>query len=120
MPEEQTASYLVKMRFPEDHSSNGASIVWIDQYSGKVLTVWDSRTAPRARRIETLNRDIHTGDFWGYPGRTVACLMSLALVVQTITGPYLWWKRRGTRNLLCQINSAQSKSPTNGCAGQKC
>jgi hypothetical protein len=30
MPEENTSSYVVKMRFPEDHSSNGASIVWVD------------------------------------------------------------------------------------------
>jgi uncharacterized iron-regulated membrane protein len=100
LPEEQTASYLVKMRFPEDHSSNGTSIVWIDQYSVKVLSAWNSRTAPLGRRVEILNRSVHTGDFWGYPGRSVACLMSLALVVQTVTGPYLWWKRRRDKKTL--------------------
>jgi len=94
MHEEKTTSYLVKMRFPEDHSSNGASIVWIDQFSGKVLGAWNSRTAPLGRRIERANRDIHSGDIWGYPGRALACLMSVSLVIQAITGPYLWWKRR--------------------------
>jgi uncharacterized iron-regulated membrane protein len=94
MPEEKTSSYLVKMRFPEDHSSNGASIVWIDQFSGKVLAAWNSRTGPVARRIERANRDLHSGDIWGYPSRVLACLMSMLLVVQAITGPYLWWKRR--------------------------
>jgi uncharacterized iron-regulated membrane protein len=97
MPEEKTTSYLVKMRFPEDHSSNGASIVWIDQYSGRVLGAWNSRTAPLGRRIERANRDIHSGDLWGYPGRSLACLMSMSLVIQAITGPYLWWKRRRSR-----------------------
>jgi uncharacterized iron-regulated membrane protein len=92
MPEEKTSSYLVKMRFPEDLSSNGASIVWIDQFSGKVLAAWNSRTAPVARRIERANRDLHSGDIWGYPSRVLACLMSMLLVVQAITGPYLWWK----------------------------
>lgn len=58
MPEEKTTSYLVKMRFPEDHSSNGASIAWVDQFSGKVLGAWNSRTAPLGRRIERTNRDI--------------------------------------------------------------
>ena len=94
MPEEKTTSYLVKMRFPDDHSSNGASIVWIDQFSGKVLGAWNSRTAPLGRRIERANRDIHSGDIWGYPSRALACLMSISLVIQAITGPYLWWKRR--------------------------
>lgn len=94
MPEDRMAPYLVKMRFPEDPSSNGASIVWVDQFSGKVLAEWNSRKAPLARRIETANRPLHTGEMWGYPGRTLACLMSLCLVVQATTGPYLWWKRR--------------------------
>jgi len=94
IPEQKTTSYLVKMRFPEDHSSNGASIVWVDQFSGKVLGAWNSRTAPLGRRMERANRDIHSGDIWGYPGRALVCFMSMSLVIQAITGPYLWWKRR--------------------------
>jgi uncharacterized iron-regulated membrane protein len=94
IPEEKTTSYLIKMRFPEDHSSNGASIVWVDQFSGKVVGAWNSRTAPRGRRIERANRDIHSGDIWGYPSRALACLMSMSIGIQAITGPYLWWKRR--------------------------
>jgi uncharacterized iron-regulated membrane protein len=97
LPNERETSYLVKMRFPEDHSSNGSSIVWVDQYSGRVLTVWNSRTAPLARRIQSLNRVIHTGEILGYPGKTLACWMSLALVVQTFTGFSLWRKRRGEK-----------------------
>lgn len=94
IPQDQTASYLVKMRFPEDHASNGASVVWVDQYAGSAPVVWNSRTAEVGRRVETLIRDIHTGDLGGYPGRTTESFMSLCLVVQTITGPYLWWTRR--------------------------
>lgn len=94
MPEDKTAAYLVKMRFPEDPSSNGASIVWVDQFSGRVLAEWNSRKAHLARRIESANRALHSGDMWGYPSRTLACLMSLCLVLQATTGPYLWWKRR--------------------------
>ena len=97
LPDERETSYLVKMRFPEDHSSNGSSIVWVDRYSGRVLTVWNSRTAPLARRLQSLNRVIHTGEFLGYPGKTLACLMSFALVAQTLTGFSLWRKRRGEK-----------------------
>jgi uncharacterized iron-regulated membrane protein len=94
LPQEPESSYLVKMRFPEDHSSNGTSIVWVDQYSGRVLTVWDSRNASLARKIENMNRAVHTGELLGYPGKTLACLMSFALAVQILTGFSLWRKTR--------------------------
>jgi uncharacterized iron-regulated membrane protein len=97
LPQEREASYLVKMKFPEDHSSNGTSIVWVDQYSGKVLTVWDSRNAPLARKIQNLNRVFHTGEILGYPGKALACVVSLALAVQTLTGFSLWRKTRSQK-----------------------
>jgi uncharacterized iron-regulated membrane protein len=100
LPEERQASYLVKMKFPEDHSSNGTSIVWVDQYSGKVLTVWDSRNAPLARRIQNLNRVFHTGEILGYAGKILACIVSLALAVQTLTGFSLWRKTRRQKTSL--------------------
>jgi len=94
LPQEPESSYLVKMRFSEDHSSNGTSVVWVDQYSGRVLTVWNSRNASLARKIENMNRVFHTGELLGYPGKTLACVMSLALAVQILTGFSLWRKTR--------------------------
>ncbi len=94
IPGEKTTSYLVKMRFPEDHSSSGSSIVWIDQFSGKVLAAWNSRTASLARKIEQANRNLHGGEIWGYPGKALAAFMSMLLVIQSITGSWLWWKRK--------------------------
>jgi uncharacterized iron-regulated membrane protein len=94
LPQAATSSYLVKMRFPEDREPNGTSIVWVDRYSGKVLEVWDSRTAPVARRVQSFNRVMHSGDVLGYPGKVIACGMSVALMVQTVTGIWLWRKRR--------------------------
>jgi uncharacterized iron-regulated membrane protein len=95
LPQDRQSSYLVKMKFAEDHSSNGTSIVWVDQYSGKVLSVWNSRTAPLARKIQNINRVLHTGEFLDYPGKTLACVMSFALAIQTLTGFSLWRKDRG-------------------------
>jgi uncharacterized iron-regulated membrane protein len=93
LPQAATSSYLVKMKFPEDREPNGTSIVWVDRYSAKVLEVWSSRTAPIARRVQSLNRVAHSGDVWGYAGKVVACGMSVALMIQTVTGFWLW--RRG-------------------------
>jgi uncharacterized iron-regulated membrane protein len=40
-----------------------------------------------------VNRALHTGDIFGYPSKIVMALSSLLLVLQAITGYYMWWKR---------------------------
>ena len=39
-------------------------MVIMDQYTGRVLYADNSRTAPGDRRMETLNRALHTGDIF--------------------------------------------------------
>ena len=90
-------AFFFKMRFPEDRSDNGSSAVWIDQFSGKVLTVANSRAVPLKNKIQTLTRAIHTGAVFGERGRAFAAFMSLILVLQTLTGLLLWWNRRRSK-----------------------
>ena len=97
IPRQPSEAYFVKMRFPEDRSDNGSSAVWIDQFSGKVLTVANSRAVPLKNKIQTLSRAIHTGAVFGERGRAFAAFMSLILVLQTLTGLLLWWNRRRSK-----------------------
>ena len=94
IPHEPREAYFARMRFPEDRSDNGSSMVWIDQFSGKVLDVASSRTAPLGDKIQNVNRVIHTGAVFGNGGRTFAAFVSLILVLQTVTGLQLWWNGR--------------------------
>jgi uncharacterized iron-regulated membrane protein len=94
IPRQPSEAYFAKMRFPEDRSDNGSSIVWIDQFSGKVLTVANSRAVPLGNKIQTISRVVHTGAVFGNGGRAFAAFMSLILVLQTVTGLQLWWNRR--------------------------
>jgi uncharacterized iron-regulated membrane protein len=90
-----TTPVLVLMKFPEDHTPAGRTRVFLDAYSGKVLTLVSSRTAPPAVSYVTrVNREIHTGDIGGWPTRILAAVFSLALPLLAITGPLLWWQRR--------------------------
>jgi uncharacterized iron-regulated membrane protein len=98
IPLDPRAAYLVKMRFPEDHLDNGGSFVLIDQYSGDILDVVSSRNASPAQRIVNLNRAIHTGAIGGRTGQLLAALASLTLPLQAITGAWLWWTKRRSRN----------------------
>jgi uncharacterized iron-regulated membrane protein len=86
---------LVFMKFPEDHTPVGRTRVFLDPYSGEVLYLTSSRSAPPAVSYATrLNREIHTGDIGGWPTRILAALFSAALPLLAITGPLLWWQRR--------------------------
>ncbi len=93
-----TDAYVVRARFPEDLTPGGRSRVTIDSYTGDVLGVENSRTAPAGRRVETMNRAIHTGDIFGLPSKILMALASLMAPVQLVTGVMLWSrKKRGSR-----------------------
>jgi uncharacterized iron-regulated membrane protein len=93
IPREPRTVYLVKMRFPEDHSDNGGSVVLIDQFSGNTLDVVSTRSNS-AQRVLALNRALHTGAIGGSTGRLLAALASLTLPLQAITGGWIWWTKR--------------------------
>lgn len=92
-PGNPEASYRVAFRYPEDRTPGGRSRVLVDQFSGEILLVESSRTAPAGTRLVNLNRALHTGDIGGWPMKTLLCLMSLAVVVQAFTGVAMWWRR---------------------------
>jgi uncharacterized iron-regulated membrane protein len=93
-------AYVVRSRFPEDLTPGGRSRVVIDSYTGAVMSIENSRTAPAGRRVTTMNRAIHTGDVFGLPSKIVMSIASLMAPVQLLTGVMLWWRRkpRGRKN----------------------
>lgn len=97
VPPNPKASYLVAVRYPEDLTPGGRSWVNVDRYSGKVLGLQNSRTVAAGTRTIIYNRAIHTGDVLGYPSKILVSLSSLMLVIQAITGYYMWWKKLRVR-----------------------
>ena len=84
----------VAMKYPEDRTPLGRTNLYLDPVTGAVLSAQTSRTAPIGTRVVKLwNREVHTGDIFGWPSRIVACLASLALPLLAITGPLIWWGR---------------------------
>lgn len=96
-PSGPASTYSIVMRLPGDLSTMGRSWVNVDQYSGKAVKVVTFQHVPAAARGKDLTRSIHTGDVFGYPTKILMALASMMAVVQSLTGVYLWWKkRRGT------------------------
>lgn len=97
LPGNPKASYLIGVHYPEDLTPGGRSWVNVDQFSGKVLSFQDSRTVATGTQAIILNRATHTGDLYGYPTKILVSLSSLMLVIQAITGYYMWWKKLRVR-----------------------
>ena len=93
-PKGPAGSFLVTMKYPGDSTAPGRSWVVVDQYSGNILASQDARTAPLAARIPIINRGIHVGGIFGVPSRILAFLTSLAVLIQVVTGFFMWWRRR--------------------------
>ena len=87
-------AYNVMKRFPEDKTGAGRSRVLVDQYSGAVLRVVNSRELPRGTQIMNFTETIHTGVIAGWPTVALVFLATVALVGQVVTGFLIWWKPR--------------------------
>ncbi|MEO8026574.1 MAG: PepSY-associated TM helix domain-containing protein [Bryobacteraceae bacterium] len=93
VPPNAKGSYLVSLRHPEDLTPGGRSWVNVDQYSGKAVNSQDSHTAPAGTRFRIFLRATHTGDILGVTTKILFSLSSFFLVLQAITGYYMWWKK---------------------------
>jgi uncharacterized iron-regulated membrane protein len=98
IPSGPTAAFRILKKFPEDRTPAGRSRVYLDQFSGRVLLVEDTRTAPLGTRILNLKRSAHTGDIFGAPTQALYFIVSLGVALQAITGALVWWngRRRST------------------------
>jgi uncharacterized iron-regulated membrane protein len=83
---------VAMMKYPEDRTPGGRSRVALDQYSGRVLTVVNTRTAPAGTRLVNLKRSAHTGDIFGGVTRALYFITALMLAGQVITGFFIWRK----------------------------
>jgi uncharacterized iron-regulated membrane protein len=97
LPGGPRAPFRILKKFAEDRTPAGRSRVYVDQFSGRVLLVENTRTAPLGTRIINLKRSLHTGDIFGAPTQALYFLVSLAIAAQAITGALIWWnsRRRG-------------------------
>jgi uncharacterized iron-regulated membrane protein len=94
IPNGAKAVFRILKKFPEDRTPAGRSRVYVDQFSGKVLLVENTREAALGTRILNLKRSAHTGDIFGAPTQALYFVVSLGIAVQAITGALIWWNGR--------------------------
>ncbi len=84
----------ITMRFPEDTTPAGRTNLYLDPFTAEIISRQTSRTAPLGTRIVKLwNREVHTGDIFGWPTRIIASIASFMLPLLALTGPLIWLGR---------------------------
>lgn len=95
VPRGTEGTYRISFNQPEESWSDyGASNVWVDQYSGDILAVWNPLTVSAGSQIMSWQFPLHNGDALGLPGRLLVLLSGFAPFLLFVTGTYLWWQKR--------------------------
>lgn len=97
IPPGRRAPYRVQMKFPEDHTPGGRSVVYLDQFSGEVSRIDSTRGLQPGNWYVAFQHSLHTGEIFGLPTKVLASLVCLALALQVLSGFVLWWRPKARR-----------------------
>lgn len=78
----------------QDENKNSYRMVAIDQYTGEILRKLDANEVPLLYRVRLWTVSIHMGQIFGLPTKILSLITSLGLLGLTITGLWMWWRRR--------------------------
>ena len=107
LPTPRSPLARVTLKYREDRTPNGRSIVMVDPCEGRAVFVVDTRSAPIAYLFPRLwNRALHTGDILGWPTRVLAFLFALSLPVMVVTGSIVWISRRRRASVRAKLAPA--------------
>lgn len=87
-------TFRMRMQQPGDPSHRFPhSFVWVDQYSGKVLAIYDRDRAGRLSRVNSWIHPLHDGSFAGLGTRLLTVLAGLVPLLLFWTG-FAQWRRK--------------------------
>jgi len=91
-PQKPTESLKVARR--DTSNPTWKTTVHLDAWSGAVLAApgWDDASLMQKVRLSVY--PIHVGSIFGVPTKILALVTCLALVLMTVTGVWMWWRRR--------------------------
>jgi len=79
-----------------------SSMVSFDKNSGELLLSQDIRQTGFLQKFDASIRRLHFGTFAGLPTRIIWCVLGVTPLLLTLTGLYMWVKRRPQRRLAKQ------------------
>lgn len=77
----------------------GQTSVFFDAYSGELRTVSLPTGHLSGNTLTTWLTELHTANLFGLPYRIFVCILGMAIATLSVTGVYIWWKKRKARTL---------------------
>jgi uncharacterized iron-regulated membrane protein len=98
LPGVPTDPYRLAFNQPDEPWSNyGATRVWVDQYNGAILDIYNPLTSAAGSQVMSWQFPLHNGDALGLAGRWLILVSGLLPGLLFATGLYLWWRKRKPR-----------------------
>lgn len=119
-PQQKDAPYSIRRMLPGDWRRTGDNLVYIDQYTGRVVRLNYHRELSWAVRLTRDLYPLHFGTFGGDFTRVLWILVGLAPATLYVTGVMMWWnrsilpalrRRRRRRAMDVAVNTADRTEP---------
>jgi len=94
--------YQVGLLYPQDKIAGSRNVVVLDPVDGTVVSFGRASDLSRGDWILAANEAVHTGEILGLPSRVVACLASMFIGVQALSGAFIWlYRNRILQTAVC-------------------
>ena len=77
--------------------------LFIDGDSGELKAIWGDSQSTSGDKFNSWQFPLHTGQMFGLPGRIVILFAGLLTAVLSLTGVFIWYKKRMSRNFGRQV-----------------
>lgn len=85
--------YRIELENPRDRVAGERNSIAVDPSDGSVVSFSRSESLSAGDRLLAANEAVHTGNILGWPSRILAALVSTMLVVQALSGLFIWLHR---------------------------
>ncbi|MDO7836267.1 PepSY-associated TM helix domain-containing protein [Sphingobium sp. HBC34] len=100
-----------QVRFGNRHQAGfGTWALYVATTSGHIIGAERGGDGQAGDIVDALIYPIHSGQIAGLPGRILICLTGLVVAMLSVTGVYIWWKKRAPR--AARRHHERSKGPS--------
>jgi uncharacterized iron-regulated membrane protein len=93
LPKDSAAAIAITSLSADAIHETATDVLYIDQYSGKVLKQYLFSDRNLGARMRATFRPVHVGSIWGLPSKIIALVVCLLGTSFPITGTVLWLNR---------------------------
>jgi len=94
LPASPVKPVKVRKKFVDEIHPNGENYIYIDQFSGKILSSESVLDAPLATRMLGALYPLHIGRYGGMISRIIHIFVGIATTSLFFTGLVMWWHRQ--------------------------